>query len=118
MKPEGSTICDVRKPSADQVRSVVHSQKGSSCKSYTRSVVPSKQYSEEISDPDRHRPDHCPQCEARHPLRAHGFYSRTLAEAGFEGSIRVRRYLCRFCRRTVSLLPDGSSPDCEHFNLS
>jgi hypothetical protein len=24
----------------------------------------------------------------------------------FDGVIRVRRYLCRFCKRTVSLLPD------------
>jgi hypothetical protein len=64
-----------------------------------------QQYAEEVSTPDRYRPDHCPQCPALQPLIAHGFYSRTLAEAGFDGSIRVRRYLCRSCRRTVSLLP-------------
>ena len=64
-----------------------------------------QQYVEEVSNPDRYRPDHCPQCQARQPLIAHGFYSRTLVEAGFDGSIQVRRYLCRSCRRTVSLLP-------------
>jgi hypothetical protein len=36
-----------------------------------------QRYSEELSDPDRYRPDHCPQCEADHSLRAHGFYART-----------------------------------------
>jgi hypothetical protein len=69
-----------------------------------------QQYAEQISTPDRYRPDHCPQCEARQPLIAHGFYSRTLVEAGFDGSIRVRRYLCRSCRRTVSLLPEFALP--------
>ncbi len=37
-----------------------------------------QRHSEELSDPDRRQPDHCPQCEAHHPLRAHGFYTRTL----------------------------------------
>lgn len=69
-----------------------------------------QQYAEEISNPDRYRPDHCPQCPARQPLIAHGFYSRTLVEAGFDGSIQVRRYLCRSCRRTVSLLPQFALP--------
>jgi hypothetical protein len=57
-----------------------------------------QQYAEEVSTPDRYRPDHCPQCPSLQPLIAHGFYSRTLAEAGFDGSIQVRRYLCRSCR--------------------
>jgi Domain of unknown function (DUF6431) len=69
-----------------------------------------QQYAEEIADPDRYRPNQCPQCQAQHSLTAHGFYSRTLVEAGFDGSIRVRRYLCRSCRRTVSLLPEFALP--------
>lgn len=69
-----------------------------------------QQYEEAIGDPHRYRPEHCPQCEARRPLRAHGFYCRTLVDAGFEGSIRVRRYLCRCCKRTVSLLPEFVLP--------
>ena len=67
-------------------------------------------YSEEIVDPDRHRPDHCPQCEAKAPLRGHGFYRRTLVQIGFDGIVRVRRYLCRSCKRTVSLLPEFALP--------
>jgi hypothetical protein len=69
-----------------------------------------QQYSEAISDPDRYRPDHCPQCEAKQPLAGHGFYQRTLADVAFDGVIRVRRYLCRFCKRTVSLLPEFALP--------
>jgi Domain of unknown function (DUF6431) len=69
-----------------------------------------QQYFNEIADPDRYRPDHCPQCEARRPLTAHGFYSRTLVDEEFDGSIRVRRYLCRCCKRTLSLLPEFALP--------
>jgi transposase-like protein len=65
-----------------------------------------QRYAEEISDSDRYRPDHCPQCEAKQPLTGHGFYRRTLVDAAFDGVIRVRRYLCRNCKRTVSLLPE------------
>jgi hypothetical protein len=69
-----------------------------------------QQYAEEIADADRYRPAHCPQCQAQHSLTAHGFYSRTLVDGGFDGSIRVRRYLCRSCKRTVSLLPEFALP--------
>jgi len=69
-----------------------------------------QRYAEEISDPDRYRPDHCPQCAAKHPLTGHGFYRRTLVDTTFGGVIRVRRYLCRSCKRTVSLLPEFAFP--------
>ena len=69
-----------------------------------------QQYDAAIADPDRYRPDHCPQCEVKHPLTAHGFYRRTLVDVGWDSSIRVRRYLCRSCKRTVSLLPEFALP--------
>ena len=69
-----------------------------------------QQYSEAISDPDRYRPDHCPQCAAKQSLIGHGFYRRTLVDPAFDGVIRVRRYLCRLCQRTVSLLPEFALP--------
>jgi Domain of unknown function (DUF6431) len=69
-----------------------------------------EQYIEQLSDPDQYRPACCPQCQAKQSLTAHGFYTRTLADPAFDGLIRVRRYLCRFCRRTVSLLPDFALP--------
>ena len=65
---------------------------------------------EQIEDPDRGRPPHCPQCRAKEPLRAHGFYSRTIVDEAFDGWIRIRRYLCQACLRTVSLLPEWALP--------
>jgi hypothetical protein len=69
-----------------------------------------RQYLQEISDPGRFRPKHCPQCEAKEPLVGHGFYHRTLVDLGFDDAIPVRRYLCRLCKRTVSLLPQFALP--------
>src|SRR5262245_62087813 len=69
-----------------------------------------QQYRKELSDPDRYRPDRCPQCDANQPLTGHGFYSRTLVDTAFDGCIQVRRYLCRLCKRTVSLLPEFALP--------
>jgi hypothetical protein len=43
-------------------------------------------------------------------LTAHGFYRRTLVEMNCDGVIRVRRYLCHACKRTVSLWPEFALP--------
>lgn len=69
-----------------------------------------QEYLQEVSDPGRYRPDHCPLCQTRDPLRAHGFYCRTLVDLHYDGSIPVRRYLCVLCKRTVSLLPEFVLP--------
>src|SRR6202521_1938027 len=69
-----------------------------------------QQYTEQLANPDCYRPGHCPQCHTKHPLTAHGFYTRTLIDATFDGIIRVRRYLCQACQRTVSLLPEFVLP--------
>lgn len=69
-----------------------------------------QEYNEELSNPDAHRPGHCPQCQDKNPLTAHGFYTRTLIDTAFDGIIRVRRYLCNACQRTVSLLPEFVLP--------
>jgi transposase-like protein len=69
-----------------------------------------QQYIEQLDNPDSYRPSHCPQCQAKHPLTAHGFYTRTLIDTVFDGVIRVRRYLCETCQRTVSLLPEFVLP--------
>jgi Domain of unknown function (DUF6431) len=68
----------------------------------------------ERSAADRYRPDRCPLCQARCCLLAHGFYYRTLVHLDFDDSIPIRRYLCRLCRRTVSLLPDFVLPYLRH----
>jgi len=69
-----------------------------------------QQYNEQLSNPDAHRPGSCPQCQDKHPLTAHGFYTRTVIDTAFDGVIRVRRYLCHACQRTVSLLPEFTLP--------
>lgn len=74
---------------------------------FTGSVA---EYLTQLDDPDRHRPHQCPQCQAKQPLTAHGFYTRTIVDSAFDGWIRVRRYLCQSCRRTVSLLPEFALP--------
>ena len=68
------------------------------------------QYMEQIEDADCGRPSSCPQCPAKAPLTAHGFYSRTIVDEAFDGLVRIRRYLCQACQRTVSLLPEWALP--------
>lgn len=68
------------------------------------------EYHAQLNNPDQYRPDQCPQCHTKQPLAAHGFYTRTLIDSAFDGFIRVRRYLCETCRRTVSLLPEFALP--------
>jgi Domain of unknown function (DUF6431) len=65
---------------------------------------------QESSAADRYRPDRCLLCQACRSFVAHGFYYRTLVHVELDQSIPVRRYLCRLCRRTVSLLPDFVLP--------
>src|SRR6266446_6232444 len=35
-----------------------------------------QQYTEQLVNPDSHRPGHCPQFQTKRPLTAHGFYTR------------------------------------------
>jgi hypothetical protein len=51
----------------------------------------------------------CPQCKSEY-LKKHGFYERYLITIGFEGEIIIRRYYCRNCHKTVSLLPSFCHP--------
>jgi len=69
-----------------------------------------QQYNEKRTSCHDHRPCSCALCGAKKPLRAHGFYWRTVSGGGFDGVIRVRRYLCLACRRTISLLPEFVLP--------
>jgi hypothetical protein len=69
-----------------------------------------QEYAQVLVDPNRYRLDHCPLCHASDPLRAHGFYCRTLVGVSYDETLRVRRYLCLLCKRTVSLLPEFALP--------
>jgi hypothetical protein len=51
----------------------------------------------------------CPQCGAG-ALMKHGYYKRYLILLHFAGFIFVRRYICKECGRTVSLLPSFAHP--------
>jgi hypothetical protein len=69
-----------------------------------------QQYVKQLEDADCGRPSSCPQCLAKERLTAHGFYRRTIMDQAFDGLIRIRRYLCQACLRTVSLLPEWALP--------
>jgi hypothetical protein len=69
-----------------------------------------QQYNEHLAEPNHRRPCSCALCGAKKQLSAHGFYRRTVSDAGFDGVIRVRRFLCLACRRTISLLPEFVLP--------
>jgi len=86
------------------------SQRQILCRSYTHSPGLCSSIPSAWLTPIATAPATCPQCHANQPLTAHGFYTRTLIDAAFDGVIRVRRYLCQACRRTVSLLPEFVLP--------
>jgi len=52
-------------------------------------------------------PAKCPfkGCGVPVPMKKHGYYRRYLISLGFSGDIKIRRYKCRKCRHTVSMLP-------------
>ena len=75
--------------------------------------VPIQDYNkrlEQAEEAERCRPAECPQCKAKDQMKAHGFYSRTIVDDDFDGLIRILRYLCGACGRTVSLLPGWALP--------
>jgi len=51
----------------------------------------------------------CPQCKGSFLIK-HGYYTRWLLLQDFEGQIFIRRYKCKSCGRTVSLLPSFAHP--------
>jgi hypothetical protein len=57
------------------------------------------------------RPPRCPNCSAAKSLVALGYYERWLSGTnGRHLRVSVRRFRCRACGRTVSLLPDFAQP--------
>lgn len=52
-------------------------------------------------------PDTCPNCGSSRRLRFHGYYTRFVSSqsSGEALLVNVRRYRCRDCRLTTSLLP-------------
>ena len=58
------------------------------------------------------RPDGCAICGKSGGMRPHGFYRRSVTIPGpiMCLLIQIRRFLCFFCRRTTSMLPDFAQP--------
>lgn len=51
----------------------------------------------------------CPHCKGSY-LAKHGYYERELITVDFDGRLIIRRYICRECRKTISLLPSFCHP--------
>ena len=58
------------------------------------------------------RPEICAICGSPGGMLAHGYYSRSVTIPGpiMRLLIQIRRFLCFFCRRTTSMLPDFAQP--------
>ena len=56
------------------------------------------------------RPKHCPFCQAPDRFIGHGSYPRTAVDHRQAIEIRVKRFLCAACRKTVSVLPTFCLP--------
>ena len=61
-------------------------------------------------------PRRCPHkgCHMPVELKKHGYYKRYLILGVFVGYIRIRRYRCPVCGKTVSMLPLTGAVD-SHF---
>ena len=51
------------------------------------------------------RPNECPQCRVADTLIGHGFYERKALSPTQVYVLRIKRWYCTVCERTVSLLP-------------
>jgi hypothetical protein len=69
-----------------------------------------QQYNEQCAESNAQPPCSCALCGTKKHLRAHGFYRRWISSPDYDGPIRIRRYLCLACRRTLSLLPEFVLP--------
>lgn len=52
----------------------------------------------------------CPICKAQIPLKPHGFYQRFVVHKFKVYRIKIRRYKCLDCKRTISILPSFLLP--------
>jgi hypothetical protein len=52
-----------------------------------------------------YRPRVCPGCGAAEACIGHGFYMRFALDANHVYEVRIKRWYCKQCQRTISLLP-------------
>jgi hypothetical protein len=63
------------------------------------------EYAERCSDGVFPRPSECPHCRVVDTLIGHGFYERKALSSTQVYVLRIKRWYCTACQRTVSLLP-------------
>ena len=58
----------------------------------------------------------CPHRDCHTPmqLKKHGYYQRWLITETFQGHIRIRRYICPVCGKTVSMMPAFCIPHFQY----
>jgi len=74
-------------------------------------TVSPDEYEEQAYHKQIERPEKCPCCRARNSMTGHGTYSRFVS--GIKKQvllIPVRRFLCKECLHTTSLLPSFAHP--------
>src|SRR5579862_8207545 len=70
-----------------------------------------REYVDRCSHAKLRPPARCPHCGIPAALHALGYYRRFLAAAAAQVlHLTIRRFRCRFCGRTVSLLPSFVQP--------
>jgi len=64
-------------------------------------------------------PKKCPHkdCGINLEMKKHGYYTRFLTTLKFSGLIRIRRYKCPKCGRTLSMLPSFCIPRVSYSSL-
>jgi len=61
-------------------------------------------------------PGRCPfkNCKTQKKLKKHGYYQRYIKTPMYSGKIRIRRYKCTVCGRTISMLPSFCIPGFQY----
>lgn len=81
-----------------------------------------KKYQEHFNNLSFPKPRSCPSCKSKQSLKGHGTYSRNLIECcdtavtGYAEhlTIKVKRWFCRSCHKTCSLLPSFAVPKFQY----
>jgi len=67
-------------------------------------------YHDHFEELDIPRPKKCPHCGAVNSFIGHGSYPRLVLDRWVEYLIRIKRWLCKKCQKTVSILPSFLLP--------
>lgn len=67
-------------------------------------------YAREFAQLTFPRPRHCPHCQALDRLVGHGSYPRNAVDPLHSTPIRIKRFFCPACSKTVSVLPTFCLP--------